>query len=157
LSVGVTDFTYNKPTCDVSVKGKSQVDRYLPMGDFAIFDMASRLGNLKPTKVMNRFSSFFNSGAYRFVNSRGRAASDLNSFEYFSLHDYPRSVCGLKVNLHLQFAPSIGSTVFLKAPPLKHLATWHSSARRRCLIWRGTVSAGESQAGYNALTGVDEC
>jgi hypothetical protein len=89
-----------KPTCEILVKGKPKIDRYLPMGDFAIFDMASRLGNLKPTKVMNRFSGFFNSGPYRFVASRGRTARDLNGFEYFSLHDCPRSVCGLKGNLH---------------------------------------------------------
>jgi hypothetical protein len=58
-----------KPASNVLVQGKPQIDRHLPMGDFAVFDVASRLGNLKPTKVTNRFSSFFNSGPYRFIAS----------------------------------------------------------------------------------------
>jgi hypothetical protein len=74
------------------------------MGDFAIFNVATRFDHLKPTKVMDRFSSFLKRSPYRFVASRRGTASDLDSLEYFSLHDFP-PVVSLNANLY----PLVGS------------------------------------------------
>ncbi len=76
------------------VEGKTQIDRDLPMGYFAIFNMAARFDYLEPTKVMDRFRSFLKRSPYGLVTSRRGAASDLNSLEYFRMHYFPPTTRG---------------------------------------------------------------
>jgi hypothetical protein len=65
-----------------------QIDGDLPMGNFAIFNVAARFDYLEPAQVMDRLSSFLERSAYRLVAPRGGSAGDLNGLEYFSFHDF---------------------------------------------------------------------
>jgi hypothetical protein len=71
-----------------------QIDGDLPMGNFAIFNVAARFDYLEPPQVMHRLSGFLERSPYRLVAPRRGSARDLNSLEYFSFHDFPPGTCG---------------------------------------------------------------